>query len=433
MSASTTLSVDFGVLGGASRRVAIGWSFAERDFTWTLGEESIILLDRPQEPGDYMLRITCNPALEPDRGIPVQRVYVLVNRWYAGTQLVDHHGTYDVRVGWDVIRAHAQLSVGLLLPDAYRPCDVADTGDARQLALAVFNMTLQRIGPPREQVEPARAPQRPAAPTPALAAAAPAPVTVAVAPPAPPPAAARPAAPAAFPFLGQLPPPPAAEPAPPPQRRTRAQPLDEQMLEFESLGADAEFGLVQRQSGAEPLGLLRFAEVPLDRMLTALDADFAELGAPGTVEITLRGREFMLRESRYGMQWHSWTFEGQANPQQVLEREVQRLEFLRSKLLADLAEGHKLLVYKRAAPLTRNEVQGLLATIRRHGPSMLLLVQEADAAHADGTVAQAEPGLLRGYVSRFAAEASPEAVAVESWVAMAQEAHRIWQAALVGG
>ena len=36
-------------------------------------------------------------------------------------------------------------------------------------------------------------------------------------------------------------------------------PLNEMLLEFESLGDNCEFGLVQRHFGAEPISLLRFA------------------------------------------------------------------------------------------------------------------------------------------------------------------------------
>ncbi len=38
--------------------------------------------------------------------------------------------------------------------------------------------------------------------------------------------------------------------------------LQDLMLQFESLGQNCEFGLVQRRAGADPLGLLRFDSAP---------------------------------------------------------------------------------------------------------------------------------------------------------------------------
>ncbi len=71
--------------------------------------------------------------------------------------------------------------------------------------------------------------------------------------------------------------------------------LQDLMLRFAALGDNCEFGLVQRQAGAEPLGLLRFAgfhipaERRLGRLIEALDREFEGVGRPETVRVGAAG------------------------------------------------------------------------------------------------------------------------------------------------
>ena len=51
----------------------------------------------------------------------------------------------------------------------------------------------------------------------------------------------------------------------------------ELVVHFESLGDNCELGLVQRRAGVEPLGLLRFAGVPLRNLVRGLNARFANI------------------------------------------------------------------------------------------------------------------------------------------------------------
>ena len=396
--ADTVLSLDFGVNGRETSQLAVGWSFPEDGFTWTVGNESMILLDRPSQPGDYLLQVTAKPAVEPGK-VPVQRVYVLVNRWYAGKQLVTRHGTFECRVGWDVIRDHERISVNFLLPDAFRPGELVAGSDLRTIALAVSNISLVRLrGAASSAAAPRAKPslRESATSTATPLAATPGPLKIGDAMPA------------------------------------GGTPLSEQMLEFESLGADPEFGLVQRSAGAEPLALLRFAEAPIAALLAALEAGFEGVGEPASTGIGLRGREFVLLDRRYGLIWHSWTYEGQSNPQQVQDRKMRSLQFLRGKLLQDLQQGHKLLLYKSATPLAPAELDRLLALLRGYGPNRLLLVEPEAAMHRDGSVDRVREGLLRGYVARFAPPENGADIALDSWITMARNAHRLWQAELVG-
>ena len=48
---------------------------------------------------------------------------------------------------------------------------------------------------------------------------------------------------------------------------------------FESLGRGCEFGFLQRRAGAEPMGLLRFASMPLEGLIRGLQTQFAGIDA----------------------------------------------------------------------------------------------------------------------------------------------------------
>ena len=65
--------------------------------------------------------------------------------------------------------------------------------------------------------------------------------------------------------------------------------MREIMLEFESLGGHpwgCEFGTVQRAFGAEPLGLLRWTEMPVEYIIKALKTRFfVGVGLPENTEI----------------------------------------------------------------------------------------------------------------------------------------------------
>jgi predicted O-methyltransferase YrrM/capsular polysaccharide biosynthesis protein len=182
---------------------------------------------------------------------------------------------------------------------------------------------------------------------------------------------------------------------------------------FESLGDSCEFGLVQREAGAEPLGLLRFAGFPgaaedrLEDLVTALDRGFDGLGDPDTVEVILAGepghQEYVVRESVYGLFYHTFLGPTDVEAATLRRNETIRLRFLRRKLLTDLASAEKIFVWKCNVAIDVMRVRRLLAALRRHGPATLLWVCAADAAPGRvGSVEQLADGLLRGVIDRFA-------------------------------
>ena len=172
-------------------------------------------------------------------------------------------------------------------------------------------------------------------------------------------------------------------------------------LQFESLGDNCEFGIVQRAIGVEPLGLLRFSSAPLDRMLLGLETGFDGItdgleafdGIPS-------GLEWSMHAPNYGMRWHTFVPPTEATAAQMVERERRRLAFLVRKLLEDIESGEKVLVVRRAAPLSREEVLPLFLTLQRRGNCPLLWISEDECRAGDVEVDR--PGLYHGYLSRLA-------------------------------
>jgi|GEM_PF-2855833 len=189
-------------------------------------------------------------------------------------------------------------------------------------------------------------------------------------------------------------------------RRTAGRTIDVTMGEFESLGDNCEFGLIQRNAEMEPLGLFRFAGISLDRLIDGLHDSFAGLGDEGTVTHYLGGtpgtQEYMIRDSVYGIQYHSGLKETEAEPDAVLAREIVRLRFLKRKLLEDLRDGTKIWVWRGYHIVDRARLDPLMAALRAHGPNRLLWVVAADETHPSGTVERLEEDLFKGYVRRLA-------------------------------
>ena len=202
---------------------------------------------------------------------------------------------------------------------------------------------------------------------------------------------------------------------------------------FESLGGSplgSEFAMVQRACGAEPLGLLRWADMSFDRLLAALVQRFAGVGAPDNTELFIGRaeggrREYCTRDRRFGMETRSFLAEDEVPAEQMRDAVCRRQQFLTRKLIETLERGDRILVYRAAGrTLSRDEVASLHAAIRAYGDSTLLVVCHADADHPGGTVERTKPGLLIGYMDQFAVSPTGEisAVPVDAWLALLENA-----------
>jgi hypothetical protein len=198
------------------------------------------------------------------------------------------------------------------------------------------------------------------------------------------------------------------------------------MMQFESIGQNCEFGIVQRAYKAEPLGLLRWASVSFPNLISGLSAKFEGLGAPDAVQIRLANGEYMADETRYKITYHTFVRQGETTPEALHEREHKRLRYLADKLIQDLEEAEKIFVYKKDEPLSEDQIRQLHAALRVFGPNTLLWVAAMDATHSAGTVEWLGEGLLAGRVDHFAdPDHVPSTTSVESWTTVCANAWRL--------
>ena len=190
---------------------------------------------------------------------------------------------------------------------------------------------------------------------------------------------------------------------------------------FESLGDNCEFGLVQRRCGAEPLGLLRFANLELRQLLISLNpGSMASVNRPAWSAGCRTARSANTSFATVGMLWcciPSFT-KARSGQEELIEKQAKRLRFLRRKLLDDLKNADKIFVCKRNAPLTEQEVLPLHAALNRFGRNTLLWVVSADAEHPAGAVDRLVPGLLRGYIDRFAPYEDAHDLSLATWLSI---------------
>jgi hypothetical protein len=374
--------IDFGGRGNGAAYRGAGWSTAEPDETWTVGQQAVLLLPAPSRPATYVMNLNLRPMVAPPR-LAAQRLVVTVNDTEIARFVIDRRTLRTCLVPWEAITGHAGLRVGFHTPDAARPSDLGLDADQRRLGLAFATMSLY---PDVFEAWQTGA---------ALSGDEPVPVDM-----------------AAIAAVERL-------------------PLHDLMLRFESLGQNCEFGLVQRQCQAEPLGLLRFSSTPLPQLLAALHARFAGMGTPGTVSVVVsgNGREYMVNDKRFGFLYHAWVKTGEMSAEDVTLRETRRVPFLVRKLLEDLEAGEKIFVFKGMGAMPEEEVFPLAMALRRYGPNTLLFVNLADADHRAGTVEARSPGFMVGYIERFAPGDNAHDLAISEWVKVCREACRLQAAA----
>ena len=201
------------------------------------------------------------------------------------------------------------------------------------------------------------------------------------------------------------------------------------LMQFESLGDNCEFGLVQRYAGAEPLGLFRFSFEHMAELLTVLENRFESLKKPDAVEIFLapENHEYMVRLNPYGFVYHTHIAAGAADPEVLRAKEIRRVAFLIDKLIDDLKNGEKILIRKGEGIDGETEAFRLLEAARRYGPNTLLWVVTSNDANPAGTVEVIGPHLLRGYISRFAPYDDAHNTVLSDWIDLCAGAYLLWK------
>jgi hypothetical protein len=331
---------------------------------------------------EYVVTLDVIPFVQAP-ALPSQRLIVSVNNTVIGSNTISRPTLLGYRIPGHLVAHADRVLVTLQHPDATRPSDLSNIADTRQLAFAVREAKLYRI------TDTARR-HRTRLPAGLMLGSGDE-------------RGGCGGAPAAL-----------AEWA---AARTGLN-LTELAMQFESLGENCEFGLFQRRCDAEPLGLLRFSSTFMRNLIRGIDTGFEGLGAIEDIEPRLEGgdrKEYMIHERRFGLVYHTFVFEGQRSMWLMREQESARLKFLRRKFMEELASPEKIFVYKLLG-MSKEEILPLHMALNRHGEATLLWVVPAEKDRPAGTVEVVMPGLLKGYIDRFAPDDNAHDFSFDGWL-----------------
>ena len=346
-----------------------GWGRVGVNWTWTLGKRAVLEWPPISGGSDYVLKMHVAGIY---KGGP-QRLSVTVNDITVGMVLCRGRAAYEFFVPASALNSRDRIDVVLEVPDACRPVDDAVSADTRLLGIRVAKVELQ----PHTRIQQKK------------------------------------------PLLS-----PTADDLPGVLEQRAV------MQEMVSLGRDCEFGFAQREVGAEPMSLFRWASVPINKLVAGLEKRFAGLTARDALNVSVNSSgEFVMEDKVYGFRNHTFVFESQGG---VLER-VQRNEYIRvgilcKALLEDLREHKKLFVYHDAGASNLENIRRVVRALQIYGNNTLLWIVGASDPAQIGEVRQIERGLIQGCVSGFQSGAitagSPH---LPSWIKVACRAHQIWK------
>jgi hypothetical protein len=170
------------------------------------------------------------------------------------------------------------------------------------------------------------------------------------------------------------------------------------LMQFESIGENCEFGLVQRHFGVEPLGLLRWVSLAPDALCLALEERFEALDDVDDLEIRLIGPEYHAVGRRYRMQMHTHIVESEykGSATQLKAQMFRRLRYLKDKLIADLTAAEKILVWQSGvgSSLSEDTVLRMHRAILAYGNNTVLVVRRHDDQRRGAVIDKRIPGLL---------------------------------------
>jgi hypothetical protein len=377
------LTVSLAATGNSQAFLGGGWAPSEPEFTWGVGAESHLMLPLRQRTGGAILTLDVTPFVHGTE-LTSQRLIVSINDTVVGSSELSRPTLLGYRIPPAIAQTSDRLLVTLQHPDAVRPRDFGDSEDDRYLTFAVSEAKLYRIldaNQPRKRHLPAGL------------------------------------------MLGSTPERSVGAPGhidlPEWATSRTGLTIPQIALKFESVGENCEFGLFQRRCDSEPLGLLRFSSTFMRNLIRGVDNAFDGLGEIEHIDPRLEGgprKEFMIHEKKYGLVYHTFVYEGQRSIWLMREQESARLKFLRRKFMEELHAAEKIFIYRFGGPISEEEILPLLMALNRHGPATLLWVVPAERNRPPGTVEVLMPGLLKGYIDRFAPDDNAHDLSFDGWL-----------------
>lgn len=362
-----------------------GWHGGEDNYTWTDGSSSQLELPAPPTPGFYVLRLDASSLNVPE-DVSKQYVTILLDGIVIGQYSLREPSAWVMPLPRELTEGRTSLPLTLIFPDPRHPADIGPSKDARLLGIAVSRVAVLPLPAYLTSAGSLRAGQA---------------------------GVARPIA-VSDQFLmdGK-----AALPA----AVRAALGIDSATLMrgFESLGTNSEFGVVQRKLGLEVLNLFRFCETTLPDLTKALSDDLRAADAPELVTVEMEDahkREYTLALPRYKIRWQMSAHENDSDRESLRRANAIALGYLRRKFYEGLRTGRKIYVLKRARPIPTGQAAVLLMELNRCGSATLLCVEVASNGRRPGEVELLMPGLMRGYIARFAPDDDVESADPMDWL-----------------
>lgn len=185
---------------------------------------------------------------------------------------------------------------------------------------------------------------------------------------------------------------------------------------FESLGANCEFGLVQRYFGAEPLGLLRWPALNVAGLLDSLKNEFAELSGIANFSLIPGPKgDWDVQTPNFSL--HLYTKMGSVDEDTLLQSVFRRITFMRRSLLETLEEAEKVVVFKEwQFRMSDADISAMDEAVKRYNPAnRFLAVRLSTPDNPPGAVSEVEPRLWSAYVESDARVAAIDNVPLNSW------------------
>lgn len=120
-----------------------GWSYPEEGFTWTNGHNAVLAIQTKDRNSDLILKFVASPYLG-GGAVDQQQVTIKVNGHWIGTWSFDQPGIQEkIAVIPHTILEEDVQHIAFELPDAESPYNLRQSGDPRNLALAVRSMVIE--------------------------------------------------------------------------------------------------------------------------------------------------------------------------------------------------------------------------------------------------------------------------------------------------
>jgi tetratricopeptide (TPR) repeat protein len=146
---------------------------------------------------------------------------------------------------------------------------------------------------------------------------------------------------------------------------------------FESIGCDCEFGLVQRNFNCDPISLFRWAGINVKNLVKIVKDNFKDLYYEKYYEIVGNENfEFMCCNTSYDLTIHTGVKNGEISKEKTISNIVKRNIYLSNYFLKETKTNKKIYVYKSNDIITDEEIEIIYEIMQSLGSNKILFVNK---------------------------------------------------------